>query len=73
MTLTGKNFTFHLDLPNTTVKQLKAQIHIADGIPCNQQRFIFGGNELLEGDRTLSSYNIQDEDTVHLVLRLCGC
>ena len=71
-TLTAGPYPFHVDASNTTVNQMKAQIHFAKGWPCDQQRLIFDGIEL-QNDDTLSSYNIGGEDTLHLVMRLCGC
>ena len=53
--------------PSTTVANIKAMIHIIDGIPLNQQQLIFAGRQL-SSSRELSNYNIQNESVVHAVL-----
>ena len=69
-TLTGKTVTIHV-CPHFTMDQLKLLIQAQEGIPRNQQRLVFAG-EQLEDARTVSNYNIKQEDTLQMCLRLSG-
>ena len=69
-TLTGKRILLRVD-EECTVYGIKRRIEYFEGIPMDQQRIIFDGKQL-EDDRQLSSYGVQENSTLHMVLRLRG-
>jgi len=69
--LSGEIIILEVSCDNT-VEQVKGKVQVRDGLPIDEQRLIFAGKQLEDG-RRLSFYNIQKEDTIHLVERLSGC
>lgn len=71
-TLTGNTITIgeaHNLHENTTIAELKQTICELQSIPIDQQRLVFNGKQLEDGN-SLKDYNIGTDSTIHLVLRL---
>eukprot|EP00483_Globobulimina_turgida_P012840 UN12864 len=67
-TLNGKCITLNVN-PNDTIKDIKQNVQQTQGIPVENQRLIFTGQQLM-GKLTLSDYNIFDGCTLQIVFKL---
>jgi len=67
-TLTGKTVSIEVE-EGESIEDVKAKIAEKEGIPPEQQRLIFGGQQLQDA-KTIGDYDIGEDSTLHLVLRL---
>lgn len=69
-TLQGKTITIDIN-SDDTIDVIKRKIAEKEGISSSEQRLIYNGKQL-DDSRTASDYNLQENGTLHLLLRLKG-
>ncbi|KAF5823445.1 putative Ubiquitin-like domain-containing protein [Helianthus annuus] len=73
-TLTGKTITLEVE-SSDTILDVKFKIQNLEGFPPDKQRLAFSGKQLDQDSRTLAEYDVHNESTMVLSLRLtlCSC
>ena len=66
----GRQLTLYVQ-PTDRIEDVKEMIQEEEGIPPCEQRLIFAGKQLEDGN-TLQDYGIQRDSTLHMVIRLKG-
>lgn len=69
-TMDGKTLVIQVAGPEDSVENLKKTVHDKTGVPVSEMRLICRGRQLEKGK--LSDYDVQQNNTLHLVLRLLG-
>ena len=69
-TLTGRTSTITVEA-GESIRSIKEKLREMEGIPESDQRLVFAGKHL-EDSRAISDYNIREESTLYLLLRLRG-
>ena len=67
-TPSGKTITLEIENGNM-IDDIKQQIMDLEGVPINRQKLLFFGKQL-ENNKLISYYNIEEDSTLYLVLRL---
>lgn len=65
----GQTKTFHIK-PDESVRDFRRKVQETEGVPESQQRLIHEGREMQEGK--LMDFNVKDQSTIYLMLRLRG-
>ena len=68
--LSGRSITIEVDSEDT-VANIKAKVQDREGVRPEDQRLLFHGKQL-EDEYTLHDYQIVNNSTLHLVMRLRG-
>lgn len=69
-TITNRSITLNVE-SSTKISEVKELINNKEGIPVQEIRLLYSGKQL-EDTHTLNDYNVQNESTLHMVLRLKG-
>ena len=70
-TLTGRTIYIDSNTNDISITNIKELIEDKEGILSNEQRLIFNGKELEDG-QSLSDYNISNDSTLDVVLSMIG-